>query len=65
MMVLRRQLAALARRRETTRRRRARNRVPAVAITGYTNAGKSCPLNRRIVRSIPIVPSQHLSCPRS
>ncbi|MFI6822824.1 HflX GTPase family protein [Micromonospora sp. NPDC050187] len=29
-----------------TRSRRARNQVPSVAITGYTNAGKSALLNR-------------------
>ncbi|TDC38968.1 GTPase HflX [Micromonospora sp. 15K316] len=43
---LRRNAAELARRRERTRNRRARNQVPSVSITGYTNAGKSALLNR-------------------
>ncbi|MEU9826093.1 GTPase HflX [Micromonospora chersina] len=43
---LRGNVAELARRRERNRGRRARNRVPSVAITGYTNAGKSALLNR-------------------
>ncbi|RAO37470.1 GTPase HflX [Micromonospora saelicesensis] len=38
---LRRNASELARRRERTRARRARNQVPSVSITGYTNAGKS------------------------
>jgi GTP-binding protein HflX len=38
--------AELAARRARTRGRRARNQVPSVAITGYTNAGKSALLNR-------------------
>jgi GTP-binding protein HflX len=46
MATLRGQIAELARRRETTRHRRARNAVPSVALTGYTNAGKSSLLNR-------------------
>jgi GTP-binding protein HflX len=46
MATLLRQIADLGRRRETTRRRRARHRIPSVAITGYTNAGKSSLLNR-------------------
>jgi GTP-binding protein HflX len=43
---LRRELAAMGDRREVTRHRRSRNEVPAVAIVGYTNAGKSSLLNR-------------------
>ncbi|RLP92593.1 GTPase HflX [Micromonospora sp. BL4] len=43
---LRRNASELARRRERSRGRRARNRVPSVSITGYTNAGKSALLNR-------------------
>jgi GTP-binding protein HflX len=46
MTTLRRRIAEIARRRERTRSRRRSNRVPSVAITGYTNAGKSALLNR-------------------
>ena len=46
MSALRRQVAETGRRRERTRSRRRGNRVPSVALTGYTNAGKSALLNR-------------------
>jgi GTPase len=46
MTTLRRQLQETGRRRERTRSRRRHNRVPSVALTGYTNAGKSALLNR-------------------
>jgi GTPase len=43
---LRRQIAEMSVGREVQRRRRHRREVPAVAIAGYTNAGKSSLLNR-------------------
>jgi GTP-binding protein HflX len=43
---LRRDLADMARTRDTKRRGRERAGVPAVALAGYTNAGKSTLLNR-------------------
>jgi GTP-binding protein HflX len=46
MTTLRRRIAEIAQRRQRTRSRRRSNRVPSVAITGYTNAGKSALLNR-------------------
>lgn len=42
---LRRRLAQVARTRETQRAERDRNRVPQIALAGYTNAGKSTLLN--------------------
>jgi GTP-binding protein HflX len=46
MTTLRRRISEMAQRRQRTRSRRRSNRVPSVAITGYTNAGKSALLNR-------------------
>ncbi|WP_261556489.1 GTPase HflX [Frankia tisae] len=46
MARLRRELAGMATVRETKRSARRRGEVPAVAIAGYTNAGKSSLLNR-------------------
>ncbi|MDR7273461.1 GTP-binding protein HflX [Catenuloplanes atrovinosus] len=43
---LRREIKAMKTVRETKRARRTRRSVPAVAIAGYTNAGKSSLLNR-------------------
>lgn len=43
---LKREIAGMGTIRETKRAGRRRNRVPSVAIAGYTNAGKSSLLNR-------------------
>jgi len=46
MAKLRREIAEMIVSRDTKRQERRRNSVPAVAIAGYTNAGKSSLLNR-------------------
>ncbi|SDG94776.1 GTPase HflX [Nonomuraea jiangxiensis] len=46
MSKLRRQISGMSTSRETMRYQRQRREVPAVAIAGYTNAGKSSLLNR-------------------
>ena len=46
MAKLRRQLAEMSKGRDAMRAERRRHEVPAVAIVGYTNAGKSSLLNR-------------------
>lgn len=46
MAKLRKQIIAMKPARETKRSNRKKNAVPAVAIAGYTNAGKSSLLNR-------------------
>ncbi|TMR01802.1 GTPase HflX [Actinomadura soli] len=46
MAKLRRQIAEMSKSRDTKRGERRRHAVPAVAIAGYTNAGKSSLLNR-------------------
>jgi GTP-binding protein HflX len=46
MAKLRRQISGMSTSRDTMRYRRQRREVPAVAIAGYTNAGKSSLLNR-------------------
>jgi len=46
MAKLRREIKAMKAARDTKRTRRLRNRIPSVAIVGYTNAGKSSLLNK-------------------
>lgn len=46
MAKLRRQISGMSTSRDTMRNQRQRREVPAVAIAGYTNAGKSSLLNR-------------------
>lgn len=46
MAKLRKDIAAMKPARETKRANRRKNRIPSVAIAGYTNAGKSSILNR-------------------
>ena len=46
MAKLRREINAMKTARDTKRQERRRNSIPSVAIAGYTNAGKSSPLNR-------------------
>lgn len=46
MAKMRREIADMKKSRDTKRAERRRNKVPSVAIAGYTNAGKSSLLNR-------------------
>jgi GTP-binding protein HflX len=54
MTLLRRQVADTGRRRERIRARRRRTPAPCVALTGYTNAGKSALLNRLTGADVPV-----------
>ncbi|WP_369132477.1 GTPase HflX [Modestobacter sp. I12A-02662] len=54
MALLRRQVADTGRRRQRSRFGRRRSRVPSVALTGYTNAGKSALLNRLTGADVPV-----------
>ena len=46
MAKMRREIADMKKSRDTKRQERLRNKIPSVAIAGYTNAGKSSILNR-------------------